>query len=413
MRRSITFFLLIISVFVMYGAALCDSTKVYFALNKATIIPTHDSNAESMVEFIDGVVAAAHSGHIDHIDVYAYASPEGPFLNNNRLSVERCNVVADYISRHVNVPLKDIHTYPGGVAWEGLRTLVIENPHTPYRSAVLRILDEYIPDACTNRDMSDICRVSLMSIDNGHTYRWMLENLFPRLRYSLVIYTYTTADSPIDHPVRKNTGIAPGLISAAAMAAPLPSSIDDITPMPLQPLHRLAIKTNLLYDAALLPNIEVEYLAGKHWSVAIEGGVAWWGKYSKERSYRLAMVSPEVKYWIRPRAPWHGLYAGAFAGGTLYDLEKGSPGYRGEGAFGGISLGYMWPVSRCLSLEAAVGAGYLFTRYKEYIPLEGHHVYQRTKDLHYFGPLKVKLSLVWRLWDQNKSVRRKPKGDAI
>ncbi|MDE7388773.1 MAG: DUF3575 domain-containing protein [Muribaculaceae bacterium] len=172
-----------------------------------------------------------------------------------------------------------------------------------------------------------------------------------------------------------------------------------------QPLHRLAIKTNLLYDAALLPNLEVEYRASKNWSVALEGGVAWWGRYSKERSYRLAMVSPEVKYWIRPRAPWHGLYAGVFAGGTLYDFEKGTPGYRGEGAFGGLSLGYMWPVSRCLSLEAAVGAGYLFTRYKEYAPIEGHHVYQRTKNLNYFGPLKVKFSLVWRLWDANKPAR--------
>lgn len=174
----------------------------------------------------------------------------------------------------------------------------------------------------------------------------------------------------------------------------------------IKPYHRLALKTNLLYDAALLPNIEVEWLIKRTWSLSLEGGVAWWGKYANERSYRLAMISPEAKLWIRPRAPWHGFYVGIFAGCGLYDLEKGRPGYRGEGVMGGVSGGFMWPVSRCLSLEAAIGVGYMFTRYKEYLPVNGHHVYQRTKEIHYFGPLKVKFSLVWRLWDINKPKRQ-------
>lgn len=179
-------------------------------------------------------------------------------------------------------------------------------------------------------------------------------------------------------------------------------SVDNTDATSIQPLHRLAVKSNMLYDAALLLNVEVEWRFNSKWSVALEGGTAWWGKYSSNKSYRLAMVSPEVKSWFRPRGPWHGIYIGAFAGAGLYDLDKGSPGYRGEGVMGGLSVGYMWPISSCLSLEAAIGGGYLYTRYKEYIPQDGHHVYQRTKDLNYFGPLKVKLSLVWRLWDVNK-----------
>ncbi len=189
-----------------------------------------------------------------------------------------------------------------------------------------------------------------------------------------------------------------GMTSASAYA-------DSIASSSLKPEHRLALKTNLIYDLALLPNIEVEWRFNPRWSLALEGGVAWWGRYSRQHSYRLAMVSPEAKFWFRPRRPWHGLYAGVFAGAGLYDLEKPGKGYRGEGAMAGISVGYMWPISRCLSLEAAIGGGYLFTRYKEYVPLSGHHVYQRTKDLNYFGPLKVKFSLVWRLWDKNRSAR--------
>lgn len=432
----------------MYGAARCDSLKVYFALNKATFNPELDNNAVSMKTFIDGLIVAAQSSRLDSIVVYGYASPEGPFLNNDRLSRQRCRTVADYISRHAGIPMDRIRMKPGCVAWDGLRELVIENSQTPSRAKVLKILDDCLPRACTDRALSERCGQSLNAIDGGYTYRWMLKNLFPKLRYSLAVYSYfapegpasgsesdgsesesreavsgrqgpdLTGDSTDTDKTESGEGKAPeeggpstkGL-TGNEVDSTVPGSAQEINDYTetVEPLHRLAIKTNLLYDAALLPNLEVEWRVNDKWSVALEGGVAWWGRYSRDRSYRLALVQPEVRRWLRTRAPWHGFYVGAFVGGGLYDFLKDRPGYRGEGAMAGLSAGYMWPVSRCLSLEAAIGAGYLFTRYKEYIPMDGHHVYQRTKDINYFGPLKVKFSLVWRLWDVNKEQRQKAK----
>lgn len=442
MKKTIAFFLLSLSVFVVYGVA--DSVKVVlFALNEATFDPALDNNEPSMDDFIDGLTVSAHSGTLDHVTVYGYSSPDGPFSINEKLSVRRCNAIARYISDRTGIPLEDIRTYPGGIAWEGLRDLVTRNPHTPSRDAVIRILDEYIPDACTDLTKSDQCRAAIIALDGGRTYRWMLRNLFPELRYAVAVYSnypvrligtsyvdddevfsdsttddYTTArqdantiadeseDLSGDRTADKAgevSGNERGSVAKVAGDSIPPYSRDNV--LNCRPLHRLAIKTNFLYDAALMPNLEVEWRVDDNWSLALEGGVAWWGKYSRNRSYRLAMVSPEVRYWIRPRAPWHGLYVGAFVGGALYDLMKDSPGYRGEGAMGGVSVGYMWPIARNLSLDAEIGAGYLYTRYKEYRPLDGHHVYQNTKVLNYFGPLKVKLSLVWRLWDVNKPRR--------
>ena len=81
---------------------------------------------------------------------------------------------------------------------------------------------------------------------------------------------------------------------------------------------------------------------------------------------------------------------------------------RGEGGMAGLSFGYMWPITRNLSLEAAIGAGYMYTRYKEYEPYEGHYLYMRTKSMNYFGPLKVKFQLVWRFNDINKHKKSAP-----
>lgn len=421
MRKLITFSLFVICVFVVYGANQCDSVKVFFALNKAVYNPALEGNAQSMSKFIDRLAISKKSGNLDHIVVYGYASPEGPFLNNVKLSERRCDAVANYISRNADIPLSDIKTIPGYLAWDGLRALVINDTLTPSRKEVIRILDEYIPDACTDLEISNRCEKRLIAIDNGQTYNWLRTNLFPQLRFCLAVYGYTTPDThdatpeTIVHQTVEIIELEPEL-SLTTDISPEPSIIQTYRnnpTVPAKPLHRLAIKTNLLYDAALLPNLEVEWRVNDKWSLALEGGVAWWGRNSKDRLYRLAMISPEVRRWIRPRTPWHGFYIGLFAGGGLYDFLKDSPGYRGEGTMGGLSVGYMWPVSRCLSLEAAIGAGYLYTRYKEYIPFEGHHVYQRTKSLSYFGPLKVKFSLVWRLWDVNKSRRLKSEKQSL
>ena len=428
MRRLLMFSFLAISVFVVCGAVRCDSVKVSFALNKATFNPSLDNNAILMDEFIKGIVAAEKSGALDSVVVYGYASPDGPFLTNDKLSIQRCNSVADYISRHAGIKPDYIHTYPGGVAWEGLRALVVGNTNTPSRDTVISILDRYLPAACTNRVASDRCMKSLNDIDNGRTYRWMVDNLFTELRFALAAYTYTsipentsTPTDSIDSSCSDNVepdslavdlmpeNIEPALDPAISSAdaedrvySILPSAETAVSVALPAPAHRFAVKTNLLYDVALLPNLEVEWRFNDHWSAALEGGVSCWRHVLKDKDYYLAMISPEVKRWIRPRAPWHGFYVGAFVGGGLYDFCNLTRGYRGEGAMAGLSIGYMWPLSHCLSFEAAIGGGYLFTRYKEYVPLDGHHVYQRTKDLNYFGPLKVKFSLVWRLWDMNR-----------
>lgn len=437
MRKIVTLFLLFLSVFTVYGTA--DSVKVvFFALSKATFDPTLDNNASSMDDFIDSIVTASKSGTLDHIAVYGYASPDGPFALNNKLSLNRCNMVARYVSRQAGIPLNYIEIWPKGVAWDELRQLVMADASAPERHAVLQVLDEYLPDACTNQAKSNQCKERLIAIDGGRSYKWMVDNLFPRLRYAIALYTTTTPDGSIATQALEDFDFDSNISSTGDdnrdadrdingekdddtpsempddMAYQMVNEMTDATPphcnsLSHSTLHKLAVKTNLLYDAALLPNIEVEWRFNSDWSVALEGGVAWWGRYSHNRSYRLALIDPEVRRWIRPRGPWHGLYVGIFAGGGIYDLQNSSRrGYRGEGAMGGVSAGYMWPISRCLSLEAEIGAGYLYTRYKEYQPLDGHHVYKRTKDLNYVGPLKVKFSLVWRLWDINKPRNNAP-----
>lgn len=159
------------------------------------------------------------------------------------------------------------------------------------------------------------------------------------------------------------------------------------------------LKTNLLYYVALMPSLEIEWKFAPRWSVALEAQGAWYDKKSPRRVYRVATLMPELRYWTIRHSQWHGMYVGLFAGAGLYDLDlsNSKKGHEGEAYMGGISTGYMWPIGKHLSLDAGIGVGYLRARDKEYLPLDGHFLYQLTKHINYFGPLRLKLSLVWRI----------------
>lgn len=74
-------------------------------------------------------------------------------------------------------------------------------------------------------------------------------------------------------------------------------------------------------------------------------------KQEEHKCYQLAVVGITVRRWFREGSLRKGLYAGAFGGVGLYDLENGRKGYRGEGVLAGVSLGYLWPWAGALPLR--------------------------------------------------------------
>lgn len=157
------------------------------------------------------------------------------------------------------------------------------------------------------------------------------------------------------------------------------------------------IKSNLIYDVLLMPSLEIEYRFNERWSAAVEGNMAWWHNDGKHKYYQLATIIPEARYWFKPQGSRRGHYVGLFGGGGWYDLENGNTGYRGTGGMVGASYGYMFPIGKYFAFEAGIGVGFMTTKYEEYLPLDGHYVYQQTNRTNYVGPLKLKFAFVWNI----------------
>ena len=373
---------------------ISDSLSVYFEVGRSEVL-----RGESAVDTAYYIYSRYASNPGFYMKITGYASPDGASDFNSWLAGQRMREVVRGLETRLG-GLLVLDSVAAGVDWNGLAVLVERGPAFEGSQQVLETVRQTPLYVFADGGIAGGRKKALMDLRGGRVYRYMMDNIFPQLRRVSINIGYTDYEP---------------LAGAGAMICPVSSGA--LRPEPhtdggiysgeqSEPLYRMALKTNLLADVALMPSLEAEYLINRRWSVAVHGAVAWWSRPSVHNYYQLATIYPEGRWWFRTKSPWHGHYLGLFAGGTWYDLEHGGRGYKGEGGFVGLSYGYMFPVSKSLSIEAGVGLGYLYTRYEEYLPVPyqngTHYVYQQTSQMNYFGPLKLKLALVWRLWDVNK-----------
>ena len=163
-----------------------------------------------------------------------------------------------------------------------------------------------------------------------------------------------------------------------------------------------SIKNNLVYDATLTLNIGVEAVTGRHTSLQLFYGLHPW-TFSDNKKLRHWSLMSEWRRWLEEEGPMEGWFWGVHLLGGEYNaggkrlplgLLKPLRRHRYEGWYvgGGLSLGHAWRLSHRWRLEAAIGFGYIYTRYHQY-------GYERCgPDLgpasyNYVGPTKLALNV--------------------
>lgn len=185
-------------------------------------------------------------------------------------------------------------------------------------------------------------------------------------------------------------------------APPPPAPEPELVVEPVRKPLYIAVKNNLLYDVALVPNIGVEYYLGKDWSVVANWQYAWWKSDRKSWYWRVYGGDVAVRRWFGKAAaekPLTGHHAGIYAQMITYDFETGGRGYLADrwSWTAGVEYGYSMPIARRFNIDFTLGVGYHWGEYKEYIPIDNHYVWQATKQRKFFGPTKAEVSLVWLL----------------
>ena len=277
-RIIITSVLAVFLTLPAFGVAPSDSVKVYFRVGHRTFDPAFGHNRAVMDSFVNMVIEANAENNIDRVVVTGHASPDGSHKANERLSRLRCETVDAYVAEHTGVSRDLIHTVAGGISWAELRRMVEANPDVPMRDKVLDILDNtpvWVFDA--QRKIVDGRKAQLMSLDRGVPYTWMMNHLFPELRNAVAVSIYLKPVEPEPaivascteqkqleaDTVRPQTLPADSVLTERTAQTSVHEAPDANSGG--EPRKRyFALKTNMLFDAALVPNVGAEVYVGKN-----------------------------------------------------------------------------------------------------------------------------------------------------
>lgn len=169
---------------------------------------------------------------------------------------------------------------------------------------------------------------------------------------------------------------------------------------------KVSLRTNLLYDAALLPNLALEIGLGKGWTITAEGFFAWWSKTEKNLFWRIYGGEMSLRHYFGTRYTGH--HVGIYGQALSYDIELRHTGNLSDFSCGaGVDYGYSLPVGHRLSIDFSLGIGYFTGEYKSYEPENGKFVWKKTSRRQWIGPTKAEVSLVWHLHGGNKKGGRR------
>ena len=164
----------------------------------------------------------------------------------------------------------------------------------------------------------------------------------------------------------------------------------------------LALRTNLLYDAIIVPNVGVEVGLGERTSLVGNVMFNWIGLRNKQFYWRILSGDVELRYWLGADKNTFfrkGHHLGVYGAFYRYDIELGTKnGQMGDFNYGGgISYGYSAILNRSLSLDMSIGIGYMGGKYKKYKYFDGRYVWQSDVHRNFVGPTKAEVTLVWHL----------------
>ena len=411
-----------------YAASIQDSlrTTIYFRPGYSLLELSYRDNAANMKALTQGIqtIKGNPCVQLQHIRILSAASPEGNSALNKRVAKRRGERLRDYLKETLVLPDSIFTVSSAGEDWQGLAALIAKEK-TPWRNKALQII-RHTPEWVTrNGKVVDGRKRQLQNLDGGKAWKYMLDNHFYTLRTGAVVVcevktlaaesTPSAAEARLEQARQEQArpeSASQQPASQSPSSPPFPAIPSQVHPEPQAPsvASYFALKSNLLYDALLVPNLSLEASIGSGWTLGAGGMFAWWSKDAKHRYWRIYGGDLEIRKYFGTLAkskPLQGHHLGIYGDFLTYDFEFGAKGYQSKATYAaGIKYGYSHPIATRLNLDFALGIGYLHSNYKTYVPRDGCYVYQETKKRKWLGPTQAEISLVWLLGKGNTNKKK-------
>ncbi len=364
----------------------------------SSVIDEEYRNNRAVFTSLDKTIKSLDIESIDSVVIVAKASPEGVLEHNNALARRRANAMRRYVSDRYPKLMPLLKVRGEGESWEELRSCVVSDGvmSQQEKQRVLRILDNETISIGTRK----------WRLERDARYGYLYRTYYPILRNSTLLVIYVDGEPVM--PIALNNPLTPEMrprkLALAAVEPVVVPVRDAEAPATRRDTVLFALKTNMLYDALTVLNAELEVPISRHFSLAVEYLFPWWERNNKYCLQYLELGF-EGRYWFRNNVHKADRLGGHFLGlygmSAMYDIQNDyDPAYQGELWSTGLTYGYAMRVGKQkrISLEFSLSVGYLSTGYRNYFPADDYSELYINKlnigRLRYFGPTKLKVSLV-------------------
>ena len=158
-------------VFTLHGRAYLD-----FPVNRTELYPDYHNNPAELHKIMSTIDTVRNNPNvrITHIGIHGYASPEGSYENNIRLSKGRAATLKEYVRRQYDFPA-DIYTVQHTPEdWAGLDSFLVSS-NLPEKDDILKVV---------RSDMEPDPKNEYIKKTWPEAYRFIWATWYPYLRHS-------------------------------------------------------------------------------------------------------------------------------------------------------------------------------------------------------------------------------------
>ena len=229
----------------------------------------------------------------------------------------------------------------------------------------------------------------------------------------------------VNEPAPAPEPVMPATPAAPAAAEPQPAPVAEAAPQPAPAAkpYCFAVRTNVLYDAMLLPTLGVEWRVSSDWGVKLDGSFAHWSG-GEGKVQKVWLLNPEVRRYLLRNKRFYVGVSGSDGEYNIYKYPLGglfskNTGYQGSLWSAGLTVGYQLYLSRRFSVDFNLGLGYTRSEYDSFTPIMTEIripgddfpaiecvrvIKERSKTKNFFGPTQAGINLIWTIGG-NKQTR--------
>lgn len=366
-----------------------DIVPIIFKRDKTDLL-LPNAPLDSIVEVANRILNDEEA-RLAYVWIGGSASPEGPEAHNVQLGKARAKRLYDYLKAHTALPDSLIRIDNLMEDWRTPLKL-IQRQEFPHKERVIEIWNSLSDNAARKR--------AIMAIDNGVTWKYLIDKAFRPARNARMMIVCAAADSIVEHfhydaPLRM-AGIP--AIEASTFPTPVWMALPEYRG------QFVALKTNLAALGLLVANLGVEFSFGRGFSLDLP---FYYSPYDITSKFRVRVLGtqPELRYWLRRDRPGAGHFFGL--NGTVAGFNISFPRtdrfQDPERALWGMGVSYGYALNfgknRHWGVEFNLGAGYMNYHLDTFGNVKNGALLD-TRKKNYWGITRVGLSLAYKFWSR-------------